>query len=403
MSNDFLKKTISPDWLQHPNIKKIVEALSINHSKTIFFVGGCVRDSLLNLTVKDIDIGVPYPPDKTVCYLKSAGIKSIPTGIKHGTITAIIDEHIFEITSFRSDIDTDGRHAEVSYTDQWQEDAKRRDLTINGLYMGHKGHVYDMVGGIDDLQQGIIRFIGNPQKRIQEDYLRILRYFRFYARYGKQDISDDTADAILKEKHGLASLSKERVREEVFKLLAEGQTEKSFIEMNKLGIFEEIGFPEHCSFELFTEISKISNIDILTKFLALAYENKVDAKLLYRHMQFSNQEKKVLEKILTMQLYQSPNTPVWLKERYIHSDQIVKYLFLLSWAAQPKLDWQKEYDQLFAQDLPILPINGHDIQAFGTQDGKEIGKLLETAESYWLEHNFTPTKKEILLFLDQFI
>ena len=169
-------------WMTSPAIKAIFNAIPDSKEK-LRFVGGCVRDALLGQPVDDIDIATPYVPEQVIKFLQAAGLTVLPTGIDHGTVMAVIDGTGYEITTLRHDVSTDGRHAIVAYTDQWQEDAARRDFTFNALYLSTEGTLYDPWHGVQDLQNGIVRFIGDPQARIKEDYLRILRYFRFYARF----------------------------------------------------------------------------------------------------------------------------------------------------------------------------------------------------------------------------
>ncbi|HWC62258.1 MAG TPA: hypothetical protein VG501_01465 [Rhizomicrobium sp.] len=164
-------------WLAEPETRTVMEALGTGR-----FVGGAVRNALLGAPVVDIDIAVPVPPEESVKLLEAAGIKVIPTGFDHGTVTVIKNDKIFEVTSLRRDVATDGRHAVVAYTTQWEEDAARRDFTINALYAAADGEIFDYTGGLEDLAAGRVRFVGNPKARIAEDYLRILRLFRFHGR-----------------------------------------------------------------------------------------------------------------------------------------------------------------------------------------------------------------------------
>ncbi|MCB1559266.1 MAG: CCA tRNA nucleotidyltransferase, partial [Alphaproteobacteria bacterium] len=187
---------------------------------SVRFVGGCVRNALLGEVIGDIDLATSLPPQNVTERLLKNGIKSIPTGIQHGTVTAVINGKSYEITTLRIDMDTDGRHASVTFSADWQEDAKRRDFTMNALYADMDGHVYDPLGsGISDLKQRKVKFVGDPYLRIKEDYLRILRFFRFHTQYGKGRINAKGYRACLDLKDGLKSLSKERVTQELSKIL----------------------------------------------------------------------------------------------------------------------------------------------------------------------------------------
>jgi poly(A) polymerase len=174
-------------------------------------VGGAVRDHLLDVAVSDVDFATPLDPQTVMRRLRDAGIKSVPTGIAHGTVTAVIGSRGFEITTLRRDLETDGRHAVVAFTDDWQQDAARRDFTINAMSMTQDGAVFDYFGGRADLQAGVVRFVGEAERRIREDYLRILRFFRFFARYAKAGPDREAIAAIAKLRDGVSQLSAERV------------------------------------------------------------------------------------------------------------------------------------------------------------------------------------------------
>ena len=197
-------------WMTTPETRILLAALGDGR-----FVGGAVRNALLGWPVNDIDIAVPMPPEETLKRLEVAGIKAVPTGFEHGTVTAIVNGRPFEVTSLRQDIATDGRHAIVAYTDDWEEDSARRDFTMNALYAGADGEIFDYHGGVDDLLAGRVRFVGDAGQRIREDYLRILRLFRFHAWYGKGDMDPDALRAAADAKAGLAQLSGERIAKEI--------------------------------------------------------------------------------------------------------------------------------------------------------------------------------------------
>ena len=206
------------EWMREASTLRLMGVLAKDGGDARF-VGGVVRNTLLGLAVKDIDIATPLPPDEVMRRLKRANIRAVPTGIDHGTITAIVDGRPFEVTTLRRDVSTDGRHATVTYTTDWREDAARRDFTINALYASADGEIFDYHGGFADLAQGRVRFIGDARARIREDYLRILRLFRFHAWYGKGDIDPDALNAVAHEKAGLAKLSGERIQQEFLRLL----------------------------------------------------------------------------------------------------------------------------------------------------------------------------------------
>ena len=203
-------------------------------------VGGCVRDALAGRDVADVDLATPDPPDMVIEALAASGLKSAPTGLKHGTVTAISDHRGFEVTTLRRDVTTDGRHAEVAWTDDWAIDAARRDFTFNAMSMTRDGTVFDYFGGQDDLGAGLVRFVGDPAARIAEDYLRILRFFRFQARYGRQAPDPATVRALQDGIEGLARLSPERVWSEVKRILMAPDPAGAVRLMAELGVLQAI-------------------------------------------------------------------------------------------------------------------------------------------------------------------
>ena len=224
-------------WMHWSALRAVVTALT-DGDVAPRIVGGAVRDTLLGLDVSDIDLATPLLPNDVIRRLEHAGIKAIPTGIDHGTITAVSQGRTFEITTLRRDVSTDGRRATVAFSDDWQEDAARRDFTINALYADPaSGEIYDYFGGLADLEKRQVRFIGDADSRIAEDHLRILRFFRFHARFGQSPPDPDALAACAKAASSLKSLSRERIADEVMKLLALPSPLESAQLMQDLGIF----------------------------------------------------------------------------------------------------------------------------------------------------------------------
>lgn len=229
-------------WMTDPAAARVLAALTRDGTPARF-VGGAVRDWLVGRAATDIDIATPLPPDQVMHRLGEAGIKAIGTGIEHGTVTAITDGRGFEITTLRRDVETDGRHAVVAFTDDWAEDAKRRDFTMNALYADPDGTIYDPVDGLGDLDHGLVRFIGDAAERITEDHLRLLRFFRFLAHYGRAEPLDADLAACAKAAPKLATLSAERVWTELKKLLAAPDPSDVLERMEKLGVLK-VALPE---------------------------------------------------------------------------------------------------------------------------------------------------------------
>src|SRR3954469_13371840 len=207
-------------WRKRRGMKRLLAALGADKGLTRY-VGGAVRDDLLDLTVNDVDLATRLQPDEVISRLDAAKIKPVPTGIEHGTVTAVSDGHAFEVTTLRRDVSTDGRRATVAFTDDWKEDAARRDFTINALSVDPRtGEIFDYFGGLEDLKGRHIRFIGDPLQRIAEDHLRILRFFRFHARFGSGELDIAALDACTRRANDLMALSRERIADELLKLLA---------------------------------------------------------------------------------------------------------------------------------------------------------------------------------------
>jgi poly(A) polymerase len=232
---------ISGEWLSRPATQRVMAALT-DAGAQAFFVGGCVRNALLGCAVNDVDIATDALPDRVIEIATAAGLKAIPTGYDHGTITVISQQVSYEVTTFRQDVETDGRHAVVSFSDQILDDARRRDFTINALYADAGGLVYDPLGGLDDVANGRVRFIEDPNQRIAEDHLRSLRFFRFFAWYGGGDQGLDAAGlaAIAQNLDGLDSLSRERVGSEVYKLLGAPNPAPAVAAMRHCGVLGRV-------------------------------------------------------------------------------------------------------------------------------------------------------------------
>lgn len=342
-------------------------------------VGGCVRDALLGIKTNDIDMAINVPPDKAKEILEKASIKVIPTGIEHGTITALVHGIPFQITSLRQDWQTDGRHAKVIFGTDWLEDAKRRDLTINALSLDKDGVLYDPFEGRADLEKGIIRFIGNPATRIQEDYLRILRYYRFLAYYGKG--KPKPIPELREYSKGLSSLSKERITQEFLKLLGAKNPIISLSLMQEDGIFLSL-FGKDPSLEKIKSIVELENllsigVSPIRRLYALFQGND---KLL-----LSNEQKKHLHS-LNKALQEADRRRVY----YYFGKEITLDWALWSKDYKENLAWLKEQSEL------IFPLKGQDLLDKGINAGPFLGVILKKTEGWWVSKDFMPGKKECL-------
>ena len=378
-------KTIKPQGLMVSDAAKAIFAAL--GGGNVRFVGGCVRNALLGEDVSDIDMATVWEPQETMARLKRAGIKVVPTGIDHGTVTAVINSKPFEITTLRKDIDTDGRHAVVGYTDDWLEDAKRRDFTFNTLLADERGRIYDPLGrGIADLEKRKVVFVGDPETRIREDYLRILRFFRFHARYGKGRPEARALNACAKFSGGLKSLSKERVTQEVLKILS-GPQPGILALMIETGILKSLAHPksqlhflaspliqnaESCLMVL-SNFSK-SGLGRIEKQLRLSSKQ---LKLLNESVSYLAKLKKISDHDLNVLLYKAGREIAEL---------VLMSRLLVSGASTAQA--RKWIEKLKKMERPVLPIRGQDLINQGMKPGPGIKKALDRFERSWIKNNF---------------
>lgn len=349
------------------------------HGVEARLVGGCIRDALLGIKTHDIDMAVNVPPEVGQSILKNADIKVIPTGIEHGTITALVHGIPFQITSLRQDWQTDGRYAKVIFGKDWLEDAKRRDFTINALSLDKDGNLYDPFGGQSDLKKGIIRFIGDPAQRIQEDYLRILRYYRFLAYYGKGE--PQPIPQFNELKAGLNSLSKERIQQEFLKLLAARNPLISLNLMKK----------DNVLLTLFNDDPSLETITSLIEIESLLKIQPSSIRRLYALLQdqdkilLSNQQKKHLQS-LHKAFQETDRKRIY----YYFGKNITLDWILLSTRSKEDLEWLNQ------QEKRTFPLKGQDLLEKGINAGPSLGAALKKTEDWWVSKDFMPGKKECL-------
>ncbi len=377
-------------WLNEPRLQRVMAVL--NAAGEVRVAGGAVRNALMRLPIADVDLATTLLPADVMQLAKQAGFNAHPTGIEHGTVTVVNHAVAFEVTTLRRDIETDGRHATVVFTRHFAEDAARRDFTMNAMYCSSRGEITDYTDGYNDILKNRIKFVGDAKQRIAEDYLRILRFFRFYAAYGKGAPDASGLAACKKLKPGLQQLSAERVRQEMFKLLAAPRAVDALKVMAAAGILKLI-LP-------YTEdwrVLKRLPTDPVLRLFVLAK----DVGSLKERLRLSNEEHarlgglaaapalspKLREKERRAMLYAlGPNTwrdavvMAWAKARVALDDR--------AWGNLLKLGerWS----------IPQLPISGKDLLAQGMQPGPQLGAALQSAEDYWVAADFTPTAGELL-------
>ena len=394
-------------FLQDKICKKILSLLNKKEDSTRF-VGGCVRDSIIGIETNDVDIATKLEPYEVINILNSASIKVIPTGIDHGTVSVFSKNFNFEITTLRSDISSDGRHAEVIFSDSWEKDSSRRDFTINSIYLKQNGDIYDPYNGIQHLKERKVVFIGDPNERINEDYLRILRFFRFNAFYGNDNLklSNNSIRACAKNKSKIKKLSSERIHNEFFKIL--NSTNPYFVIniMKKIGILD-ILFEKKVETKFFKKLLSIEKKNSMTtdqtlRFISLAFNTKKNYLFDLRMFNFSKKDKKKLL-LLTNQEFKIDNK---IKnndiKRILYS--IDKKLFIdlavLSWVLSANKtqnkDWKSIISQISKLNSPIFPLKAADLLSFGLKEGPIIGEIFSQIEKEWIDSNFALNKEELL-------
>lgn len=381
----------------------------------IRLVGGCVRDFLSDKEVSEIDLATKYKPEEMMKFLKKAKIKVIPTGLKHGTVTAVVGGETFEITTLRKDIDCDGRHAKVQFTDDYVEDAKRRDFTINSMYLDFSNNLYDYFDGQKDLKSGLIKFIGNPEERIKEDYLRILRFFRFYCYYGKK-MDSESLKACIKYKAKLDTLSGERVKMELFKIL-NSKTPMAVLKiMNDEGILqivldkkekldlEDLGKIINAE-KTFEKILKERNNPIL-QLAMLADGDKTGLIKLAQKLKLSNAEKSELLFDINPIDISISSSKKEVKELLLdYTKQQILDSLIIDTAIDSEGELSPETIEKFTHlskfissyKVPKLTINGDDLLTiYENIKGRAVGEMLKKARKIWIESDYKAGKEEIL-------
>jgi len=395
-------------WMQSDAIQHLFQAFPKGSFR---FVGGCVRDTLWDVPVGDIDLACQLEPDEVVSTLKAAGIRYVPTGIDHGTVTAVIKGAPYEITSLRKDVETDGRRATVAYTQDWSEDAQRRDLTVNALYADLSGKIYDPTGqGLEDIKAKTFRFVGDADLRVREDYLRILRFFRFLAHYGgKEKVDAASLRACRENRKGLKTLSVERVWMELKKLLQA----RDPVRTCRIMLTNEI---------LETLIPEATNVEGLEAIVRLEAREAIAPDPLLRLMAMSGRESlqmALLCKRLKMSKSESLRLRAWadddaqlstdMAERdrmaaiYKSGKQVIMDRTRLRAAGEQdaiqSARWMVLTDLAMGWQPPTFPVTGKDLTAAGVPKGPKMGKALKALEALWIRSGFSTEKQQLLAAL----
>jgi poly(A) polymerase len=407
-----VEKITPQPWMVAAETRQVIDALTKEGAEARF-VGGCVRDALLGRTVKDVDIATPLVPEEATRLLEAAGLKVVPTGIAHGTVTAVSAHRPYEITTLRRDVETDGRHAKVAFTDDWQADAARRDFTMNALSCRPTGELYDYFGGLKDLRQGRVRFVGDANERIREDVLRLLRFYRFVAHYGRGAPDAGARTACKAMANQLPTLSAERLRDETLKLLRAPSPHDVLVLMHNDKVLAAY-LPEA------TDIQRLSRLVTIERRwdervragdpirrLAVLLRDPKQATAAATRLRFSNKDRERFEALCAATSFTPP-----LEERSIRREcyrlgpELLIDRALLHWSVGGNPDnaaLERMLDAAEAWDPPALPVKGEDVLALGVPTGEAVGTALRQIEEWWIGEDFKPGRDEALQRLKQVV
>lgn len=389
--------------IRDKKILKLFRAVEM-HGGVLRFVGGAVRDVLAGLSGFDLDLATDLSPEEMVEACEEYGLKTVPIGIKFGTIGVVINDNVLEVTSLRKDVVTDGRHAQVEFTTDWEEDASRRDLTINAVYADEKGNVFDYYNGISDLENGIVRFIGSPSQRIKEDYLRILRFFRFYSIFGKGPIDKKALKACIDNKDGLKTLSMERIRDELAKIL---MTPKVVETLKIMYDNDILGYVLPASENLDKLDFAIKLVDreempheVMRRLFVLYQPDEILAESLAHRLRLSKKQK---QHFVSWAQY-NPCLDEFLDDKlllrliYRHGKEFCIDKLILQSAFDMKAV-HNLHDRIRCIEnavVPIFPIRGKDVVNQGVSEPRRIGDILDEVEERWIDTDFKLNREELL-------
>jgi poly(A) polymerase len=392
-------------WMTSSAARRVIAALEAVRPGSARFVGGCVRNALLGEPVSDVDIATQLIPAAVEAAMRAANIAVHPTGVEHGTLTVVADHSPFEVTTLRRDVETDGRRAVVAFTEDWTEDAQRRDFRMNALYAAPDGEVFDPTGGgIEDIDRRRIVFVGDPETRLREDYLRILRFFRFFAHYGRGDPDAAGLAACAKLRSGLAGISAERIWMEMKKLLAARQPIAALEVMEKAGVLVTL-FPGSRGLDLLTKVVALEARENLTpdpmvRFLSLFWKDASTVREVANRLKMSNEESHRLNwaaKDVTV-IGSEMNGRALRRALYAIGPGVFRDRVMLEWAQGPDASgvWKTLYDAANAYERPTMPVTGDDLLARGVTEGPAIGDALRKLEAAWIDSDFKLGRDQLL-------
>ena len=369
-------------------------------------VGGAIRNALLGHAVNDIDIATTAEPDDIIKAAETSGLKAVPTGIDHGTVTIVADSTPFEVTTLRRDVETFGRRARVAFTSDWDQDAKRRDFTINALYCDSTGRLFDPVGGLADLKRKRVRFIGEAGAHIEEDYLRILRFFRFTATYSDGALNAEGLASCIEHRSGLDQLSGERIASELKRLLTAPNMVAVIDDMQRGKILKQI-FKRDCNVKHLHQLANVERAlkrtpDPLVRLAALCVDDVSDAVALRQRLKLSSRDFDRLARLGQNPPGLNPATPELEARAFIYHHGVEAYRdgLLFAWARADALgtdqSWQERFTLPDRWTAPQFPLTGSDVLAVGIPPGPAVGRALSTLERWWIGENFPQDRARAL-------
>jgi poly(A) polymerase len=391
-------------WMTAPATVAVFDALEAEGGHDCArFVGGCVRNALVGRPIDDIDIATTLTPDRVTAALKAAKIRAIPTGIEHGTVTAVSHRLPHEITTLRRDVSTDGRRATVAFTDDWAADAQRRDFTLNSLYARRDGSIFDPTGhGVADAKAGRIVFVGDPEQRLTEDHLRNLRFFRFHAFFGKGAPDAAALAACARLKDQIDQLAAERISKELLKLLSADDPRDAVHLMAETGVLEVIlKAPANLArFDglVAIETDQLFDCDPVLRLAALLPDDQIAAGRFAGRIRLSNDDR---DRIVAA-LAPTPELKSWMSPReirravYASGQKVVRDRAKLAWAAAPgtaaTMQWRGLIALVEGWTPPAFPLTGADVMNAGVPRGPLVGQVLKEVEAWWIDHDFLDDK-----------
>ncbi|WP_294641773.1 CCA tRNA nucleotidyltransferase [uncultured Aureimonas sp.] len=404
---------IEADWLRDPALQTILACLSAGGEEARV-VGGAIRNTLMGRPITDVDVATTTLPAETIARVEVAGLKAVPTGIEHGTVTVLAHGRPFEVTTLRRDVETDGRHAKVLFGRDWAEDAARRDFTINALYCDADGEILDLAGGLADIGSGTLRFIGEASQRIEEDYLRILRFFRFFAWYGRGRPDGDGLRAASRLKEGLDRLSSERVWGELRKLLAAPDPARALLWMRQAGVLSRV-LPESEKWGIDaihglvgTEALYGWAPDPVRRLEAIVPPDATRLREMAGRLRLSNADR---DRLVAWAMSEAPPTEsdaafrarLYLGDRTALADRLALALSAERTAAAGDPERLAGVARLAARfeaatsfEPPAFPLTGHDLAAAGVAPGPEIGRTLDRLKRAYAESGFVLEREALL-------